>query len=114
VPATLIATRTLESSLAVWAAVGWAFAGCLWLCACTLNALCRKTRDPIWHVEQSMRRTSGQGRRRRRRRDAALFALSRWTHVGRWGGGWLDRGKWAATGSLAGSVCAIISEVLHR
>jgi len=107
----LLAARTLESSLTIWTAVGWACGGCLWLCARGLNALCRKARDPVWHVEQSVKRTSGQ---ERRRRDAVLFALSGWTHVGRWGDGWLDLMKWATVGSLAGSTCVIISEVLYR
>jgi len=58
----------------MWTAVGSACGCCLWLCAHGLNALCRKVRDPVWHVEQSLTRTMGE---KRRRRDAVLFALSR-------------------------------------
>jgi hypothetical protein len=107
----LIAARVLESSLAAWTTVGAASGGTLCACAHALNALCRKARDPVWRVEQSVKRVA---RRPRRRRDVVLFALSRWIGVGRWRRNRLAFGRWTATGSLLGSVCATIGEVLHR
>jgi hypothetical protein len=107
----LLATRTLESSLPAWTTVGAMSGVGLCLCARGLNALCRKVRDPVWRVEQSVKRASGHGRRRR---DVGLFAFSRWTRVGYWRGDWLAWGRWAAAGSLLGSAYVIIGEVLYR